>query len=401
MHRKIIIVLSIIFLSEAITYAQSYELKKAQAFYYYQEYDSALFYLQKELKHSPNNPKLYIFKGDILLEKNNPNGALNNYLQANKIKNGIANVKTATAYSKLKNYKKTYNLLDNSLKNRKTSLMKLKHTPYLQDFINTDYWTQLKEKYKTSKYEYLLDEIAFDIKYKEYDNALDKIDNYLMKNNKKHKLYYLQGKILLLTSDTTGALSSFSKAQSLKPNNLLYLTEYTKLLINSKKYKKANKLLKNKTKKIANKPLIIKWLGISYYYTNKYNQSITILKDSVLKYYYKDTISWYYLSLSYFQNNNYFKALKAINQAIKLDPNNEKYLFLRGKIYYKTHAYKIAIKEFKKLIDLNPNNGKYFFYLAKTQFAIGEKYNACNNFHKAFNRKYMKADDYIRKFCVN
>jgi tetratricopeptide (TPR) repeat protein len=386
-----------------ISSAQDYNffIKKINAFVYYQDYDSALIYLQKAMILSPDDYKLYIIKGDILLNKKNPNGALNNFLTAEKIKPESCKFKLAQAYSLLKKYAKTYEILNDLLKQRKTTLYNIKKNKNFEKFLDTKYWDKLTTNFKFSSYESLLTDIDFDIKYKNYDDALDKIDQFLEKSSRRHYLYFLKGKILLQIQDTAAAMKSFENAYRIKSNNINYITEYCKLLVLKNKNKKALAILTAKYKKISNKPNTLKWYAIAVHNIGKYKKAIPILKDSIIQYYYKDTLSYYYLALSYTEAHQYFDALKAINKSISLDNNNPEYIFLRGKIYYTTRAYKVAIKDFKYITDLNPTNGKYFFYLAKTLLAQGYKYDACKNFKKAFDLKYMKANDYLHRYCSN
>ncbi len=386
-----------------ISYSQDYNflIKKTKAFIYYQEYDSALFYLQKAMKKSPDDYKLYIIKGDILLNKNNPNGALNNYLTAEKLKPESCKYKLAQAYALLKKYNKAYEILNGLLKQRKTSLYKIKKNKNFVEFLETEYWDKLTSEFKFSSYENALTDIDFDIKYKKYNDALDKIDEYLEKSSRRHYLHYLKGKILLQIKDTAAALKSFENAYKTKSNNTDYITAYSSLLILKHKNKKALGILTAKYKKIADKPNSIKWYGIAMHNIGKNKKAIPILTDSTLKYLYKDTLSYYYLAQSYIGEKQYFKALKAINKAISLDKDNPEYIFLRGKIYFMTRAFKVAIKDFKYITDLNPTNGKYYFYLARTLLAQGYKYDACKNFKKAFELKYMKANDYMLRYCNN
>ncbi len=404
MNKSAYILLIPIFLFNLnFSYSQSYNffIKKIKAFVFYQEYDSALVYLQKAMKKSPDDYKLYITKGDILLSKKNPNGALNNYLTAEKLKPESSKYKLAQAYAQLQKYNKTYEILKNLLNQRKTSLYKIKNNKNFGKFLETEYWNKLTSEFKFSSYENILTDIDFDIKYENYNNALDKIDEYLEKSSRKHYLHYLKGKILLQIKDTAAAMKSFENAYRIKSNNTDYITAYCSLLILKQKNKKALGILTAKYKKLANKPNTIKWYGIAMHNIGKNKRAIPILTDSTLKYLYKDTLSYYYLAQSYSTEKQYLNALKAINKAISLDKNNPEYIFLRGEIYFKTRAYKVALKDFKYITDLNPTNGKYYFYLARTLLAQGYKYDACKNFKKAFRLKYMKANDYMLKYCNN
>ncbi len=392
------ILLLLIILPFAV-FAQS-NRKKVAAFVYYSEYDSALYYLQEAIKMDPENAALYLLKGDILYKKGNLNGAINNYLTADKLKPHIADFQLARVYAKTGDVKKSCELLETLLKNRKVSMLEVKRNKDFAAVTDDKCFEEITANVRVSAYDELLNDLWFDLKYGNTNDALDKIDDFLAKNNKKHYLFYLKGKILLSVKDTAGALKNFYEAFRLKKSNEKYILAYSNILMAKKKYKKALSVLKLRLKKYSGNPFYMKAYGAALYYNGEYSAAINVLKDSVLQYLYKDTAAYYLLAESYYKQRHYFPALKAINKAIELYPGNDEYIFLRGKIYYETRAYKIAIKDFKHIIDLQPFNGKYYFYLGLVQLKTGEEYNACKNFKKAFSLKYMKADSYLRKECV-
>ena len=359
-----------------------------------------MFYLQEALKKNPNDAELYFTKGKALYLKGNLNGAINNFRTANNFKPHIADLFLARIYSKQGDVKKSCGFLEWLLKNRKVSVPKLKRDKDLRKVVENECFDELVSNYKVSSYEDLLNGVWFDLKYENYEEALDKIDDYLAGNNRKHYLFYLKGKILLIVKDTVGALKNFGEAYSLKKSNDDYILSYADVLIMKKKYKKALSVLNTKVKRNRDNPFYMKIYAKALYFNEEYSKASVVFKDSVLEYLYKDTVSYYLLAESYYKQKKYFAALKAVNKAIELDQSNDSYLFLRGKIYFETRAYKIAIKEFKHLIDLKPFTGKYYFYLALSQLKTGDQYNACKNFKKAFSLKYMKADSYLRKECV-
>jgi len=376
------------------------ELKKAESFLYYEDYDSALFYLQKALKKEPNNENIYLLKGKVLYRKKNFNGALNNFNLSNKLKPGIANFYLAKTYAKMGNVDKSCNLLEDLIKNRDVSVSEVKRDKDLKLVVHNKCFDEIISKVRISSYENLLNELWFDIKYKNYNEALNKIDEVLKKNNRKHYLFYLKGKILLLNKDTLGALKNFSEAYNLKKNEKKYICSYSEALLLKKKPKKALSVLKLKLKKFANDPFYMRLYAKALYYSGKYSQASVVLEDSVLKYLYKDTMSYFFLAKSYYKMGKYFPAMRNINKAIKLYPENDEFIFLRGKIYFETRAYRLALKEFRYIVDLKPFVGEYYYFLALTQLNFGDKFNACKNFKKAFSLKYMKADDFLRKECV-
>ena len=83
-------------------------------------------------------------------------------------------------------------------------------------------------------------------------------------------------------------------------------------------------------------------------YNNSEKEKVKELEsnEKLLK---KSDYANYILSIGYFENKNYNKALNAINKAIAKAPNCLNYLRFKEKIYANTGDYKSALKIIKKL----------------------------------------------------
>ena len=83
-------------------------------------------------------------------------------------------------------------------------------------------------------------------------------------------------------------------------------------------------------------------------YNNSAKEAIKILEDNdkLLK---KSDYANYILSVGYFENKNYLKAMNSINKAISKAPNCLNYLHFKEKIYSQSGNYKAALKIINKL----------------------------------------------------
>ncbi len=89
----------------------------------------------------------------------------------------------------------------------------------------------------------------------------------------------------------------------------------------------------------------------------------------------------YLIGLGYYKSNNYKEALIYINKAIKLNPNNLNYLYLKAKIYADNGKNEDALKIVKNLKNTNINSLIYKnkilalenYVLYKTKKSVGEK----------------------------
>lgn len=61
-------------------------------------------------------------------------------------------------------------------------------------------------------------------------------------------------------------------------------------------------------------------------------------------------------SLAYLNLNEPFEAEKAATSALKIDPNNEKALYRRGRALMIANEPQKAAEDFKKVLEINPSN---------------------------------------------
>ena len=69
------------------------------------------------------------------------------------------------------------------------------------------------------------------------------------------------------------------------------------------------------------------------------------------------------LSLVYPKIKENYKAISAANDAIAIDPENEKAFFRRGTARMAGNDLELAISDFKKVVEINKVSLLHFFYL--------------------------------------
>ncbi len=53
---------------------------------------------------------------------------------------------------------------------------------------------------------------------------------------------------------------------------------------------------------------------------------------------------------------NILKAVKMLDEAIKVQPKDEALYFMRAEFFYKLNQYGAAINDYNKVVDMNPEN---------------------------------------------
>jgi tetratricopeptide (TPR) repeat protein len=111
--------------------------------------------------------------------------------------------------------------------------------------------------------------------------------------------------------------------------------------------------------------------GKIHFEGGKFNEAIKDLEEA-LKLKPDDAWTLIYLADSYIKNRQYNLALSAINHSISLDQTNAYAYKIRALIYYETFAYEKAIADLKKVLILEPDNVWSNARLADSYQALGQ-----------------------------
>jgi len=370
---------------------------KALGFLHYHRYDSSAYYLKTILQTDPSNTHYQQTYATVLSAQKKWQEALAIY----------KNLNSNNRYYKLS---RLYALLDDTAKSffyLKKVLQQKEHTPLVvlqsdsafAKIKTTPQWDSLFENHQDKPYQELINQIAYDTNYQHYTQAIETIDTYLKQHPQKHFLYYLEGVILESQHDTAGALPYFKKAFDLKSQTTTYRLAFARSLITNKKYKKAIAILSYFTQHKTYQAIFLKWLGIAYFKTKKWNQAVFFLKRYT-QFFYNDDEAYFLLAQAYTNIRQRQNALLAINKAIKCNTKNtSSYIKFRGKLYVNMKIYRMALIDLRNTLDIHPDDGESYLYLGLAYHGIGNKRDACRALEKAVDLQFMEANKYRLKFC--
>lgn len=91
-------------------------------------------------------------------------------------------------------------------------------------------------------------------------------------------------------------------------------------------------------------------------------------------------------------------ALKDVNKALEIDPDNQSALSSRAEINIKLGKYTAAIMDLNKSIKLRESGFDYYLR-GNAKIKLNDKIGACSDWSKAGELNEMKAYDQITKFC--
>lgn len=107
--------------------------------------------------------------------------------------------------------------------------------------------------------------------------------------------------------------------------------------------------------------------GKAYFKKQEFYKSIEILNDvdvlKLSKYENEKDYLYYMLGYSYWQLKRWDIALKPLEKANELSPNNEEYMIVLARVYYINDEFDKSEKYYKKVIEVNDKNEKAYMNL--------------------------------------
>lgn len=146
------------------------------------------------------------------------------------------------------------------------------------------------------------------------------------------------------------------------------------------------------------------YLRLSAILYGESGNSIAVIKDLQKILEVKPTLSDDYnfcvwLAMEKQEAKDYLGAIKDINRLIERYPKNEKLFNLKGNILYDMNDFIGSVKAYNTLIELNPNEGQYYSLRAFAKYALKDHTGACSDWSQAGELGYYKAYESIKSFC--
>lgn len=99
------------------------------------------------------------------------------------------------------------------------------------------------------------------------------------------------------------------------------------------------------------------------------------------------------------QNNDFESALYFVNQALEIDEANQSIILLRSEIKTAANDYEGAISDLDLIINTNPEHAAAYFERGMNYEKMGDNFNACLNYKRAFELGIVDAQYIMEKIC--
>ena len=364
----------------------------------YNYLDSAVQLLTEAIKIK-ELPIYYNERANVYFKKSDFKSALSDYLNIIEDTNGIIFYRIACCYSMLDSLEKSSHWLKRYLhEENKIPENIIKTDSLFNNLKRSNEWSVIWLKNWYSTYENYLADLHYLNDKSKINEMYDVIDSAIFHFPDKSDLWLWRAKLFTIGNNPKEAMKSLDMAVKYDSKNVSAIYLRAKMLRDVGKSKKA---ITDFNAILAIQPWNLKYLkerGFAKIEAEDYNGAVKDLLD----YYYYDTLNaniLYQVAHATFLKGDYKEAINYYSSAIIKDWGLSDSFFERGRCYQELLDYDNAFSDFCMAIDLKPNKGEYFYYRGLVYYSKKNKIGACHDWEKARSLDYLKAQEYMLRFC--
>lgn len=376
--------------------SQPVELIRAESLFQLGEYKASadIFNKQKERLSWFNHR---------LVEVNWNAGNYKKMLQAiqnlRSINRGWGYFYTARYYAKNQKNDSAIFMLEKMLSERnKPPRSMVKTDSVLRRLESTKEWDSLWKIAHYNEYDLKVEMAEQELSVKNYDLALQLLDELIDDRSYKDKPWYLRSKLLYEQGVYRTALDDIDQAISEDEREAEYYAHRAGVYLMLEKPRKA---FKDALKAIDLADYDPRWYELVVrcgLLLEKYSE-VKDYAEVYLNALPEKSISHFYFAKIIYNTGSCMKALPHINNAIALQNRNPEYFFLRAKIYQSCKVYKQAIKDYNMCLDFWPRKADIYLGRGICRHELGETKQSCRDLWKAYDLGSLKADELRREWC--
>lgn len=379
--------------------SQDINFLKARAFEEQMHYDSAFYYYSNIIEKKPQDWNTLVNRGELYAKSGKIHEAISDYIQAEKMKKGVASFQLAKMYAKLKDTSNTIFHLENHLNSAyKLPASEIRLEPAFTFLEKTEPWKKLWQKNWYNKLDEQVGEAEYLTKAGDWMGVIN-FTNELSKNgNLRSDLLFLRAKAYFMMDNHDMAITDLNKLLENNKRNPFYFEFRANVFITKKNYKAAEADL---SKAISLKPdqfSFYKKRASCFYYLNQLEAGLEDI-SLVLSLFPADKEA---LELSVMLNSKshmHIKALSGINQLIAKDSLNARFFLLRASIYENAGMEFQAERDYDHCIKLAPSYTEAYLGRGKYFLNTNNRSSACKDLKKAEKAGNMEAGRLVFENC--
>lgn len=399
MRIKLVLIIVFTFFALQQNGAQDKLYLKGLASLQQNDFPQAVQSFTRVLQSSPENIDALQKRGEAFFRMRDYDEALADFRSVNSIKSNFSSLWISRCYAEKGQTENALEALGDHLKSPyKLTKKEILLDPAFRKIENTREWRSFWKKDWYKPFENEKAEADFLISQEKPKEAIEKLNILINQNDDDATLFFLRSKAYAQLKMYNESLADLNLAVSKAPAENAYREERIRLYLKMKRDKDA---LNDYAEMIRATPgdfdLYLKRAGLLLdMHDYKY-----ALRDvnTYLGYFKEDEKALYLGGRISFESGDYYNAVKYFNRALKQDQAKDIYFIARGDTYVKLHTWEYAANDYSMALDLNPDNPEV--YLSRGIVHLKEKKNkkACYDFDKAFNMGEKKALEYLQKHC--
>ncbi len=243
-------------------------------------------------------------------------------------------------------------------------------------------WKQLWQKNWYDSVSIELDRLEIQAKYGDYINAMQQLSELKKKYPDNPRIYQLLAKCYERMGNNNAAIQTLQKAYGLSNDKAEILIQISQLQKKNREFDAAARTLEQAYKiNPYNIDLLPQIAGL-YDRSQNYDRAVMWL-NKYLSYTYSMDAE-YLLANTYYHKKDYLSAIRHVNNLLKRDPNNYKYMTLRGKAYFRTNNFDRAYYDLTMSLDINPIQPQLYYLIGQSAYFIGHKQEACLYWQRSY-----------------
>lgn len=384
----------------ASSQAVSNDYLMARALMIREEYDSALYHLDRADLESPGNTDILYNRGLCYFETNQLEKAIPDFMFVNTRRKGQSSIMLARAEARLNHPREALHYLKEHL----SSSYKLPEKEILleEDFARLETessWKSLwKEKDWYSVYDRQLQEVDYLKSSGNLPEAINQLNDLNDKGYKRTVVNQYLAELYLLSGNRKAALESVEKSVRSDSRNTDALKLKIILLVEEGKSEEA---LRDCDRLLRQAPDEFEFYLVSGNIDSKignYDDAVESVKKYI-SFFPQSSEAFNQLGIIHYDHGKYINAISAFNKSLALDPGKPQYFFNRGRTYAATKMFRYAEMDFSMALDLDPNDAETWYQKGLTDQELGNIDIACFDFRKALQLGKFESREYVERLC--
>jgi tetratricopeptide (TPR) repeat protein len=399
MYRISIISLFLVTATTAFSQKLPESYYRSQAALENNKVETALHWIDSAIVDSPRQPNIWLKKGEIFYHLNKPDSALKSFYHADKLRNGIASYWIAKYHSLSGD---TVNAIA-ELERHLSSIPKefeatIQLDTAFQSIRNTEQWQDLWLKQWYNSNELLAADVAYHFSRREWDYAIDILNERMHGRNVRHLFYALRGEAYYNIGSYKAADDDFAQALKRSRRNHSYMAWRGKSLSALSKHRKAIRLLSQAIAQSGGEPEYFMARAKAFASNQELDNALSDINHYLSFYPNCKEGMIIKLDVSLRLKRN-IDALLIVNRLIKMKPDNYELYLTRANIYKESKNWEVAEIDYNKAKELGANSKELYLSRGTCRFNQGNSSGACSDWKKAIELGSFVAQELVYKHC--